>query len=307
MLRVATRLIRHVIKRSMEVTLSATALPRVALYFHRNDMLVLAYHNIVPDGSEMMGEASLHLPQRRFGQQLDALSRTHEIVELSSIVEGAGGSGRPRAAITFDDAYAGAVTAGLQEVVARALPATVFVPTGLVGTRGFWWDLLAHVGELEAVREFVLTELRGEPAAVSDWMKMSGRPTPELPSHAWCASLEQLEAAAKLPRISIAPHSWTHANLAVLPHERLTSELQNSLLWLQHRFDNVLPFLACPYGRDTLAVQRTARSSGYTASFKIAGGWIRRSVKDPYAIPRFNVGAGLSGLGFRLRTAGVLR
>src|SRR5687767_3308253 len=104
--------------------------------------LVLAYHNVVPEGEARAGDVSLHLPFADFRRQLDAISETHDVVPITALGEPPPPSTRrPRIVITFDDAYAGALTCGVDELVKRRMPATVFVAPGLLGSVA-WWDVL---------------------------------------------------------------------------------------------------------------------------------------------------------------------
>src|SRR5579872_99747 len=81
--------------------------------------LVLSYHNIAPDHAPAIGDRSLHLPQSAFGRQLDWLVRNVEVVPLPAILDPGGGDAKPRVAITFDDAYRGALTLGAAELRGR--------------------------------------------------------------------------------------------------------------------------------------------------------------------------------------------
>ena len=74
--------VRHTLKGAAErfaVASGAAAARRRRL---RGRALVLAYHNIVPDGEPRVGDTSLHLPQRAFAAQLDLLLSTHTVVPL---------------------------------------------------------------------------------------------------------------------------------------------------------------------------------------------------------------------------------
>src|SRR5260370_42062024 len=48
--------------------------------------LVLAYHNVVPDGCPPFGDRSLHLRHRMFVRQLDHLLRTCSVVPLEEML-----------------------------------------------------------------------------------------------------------------------------------------------------------------------------------------------------------------------------
>jgi hypothetical protein len=61
--------------------------------------------------------------------------------------------------------------------------------------------------------------------------------------------------------------------------------------------------LAYPYGISSPEVERAAKAVGYMAAFRVHGGWMKRA-DTRWSLPRFNVPAGLSRAGFRLRLAG---
>ena len=132
------------LKHLAEAAIVGSGLTRLTRYAHRSRVLVLAYHNIVPNGETADGDWNLHLPQHEFALHLDTIGRTHDVVPLASIFDPPTRA-RPRVAITFDDAYAGALHAGLRELERRGMPSTIFVAPGLLG-RVTWWDALAKPG-----------------------------------------------------------------------------------------------------------------------------------------------------------------
>ena len=282
----------------------------IARAARRNHALVLAYHNVAPDGAEPCGERSLHLPFRDFVAQVELLARTCEVVPLDSLLDPpAPGRTRPRVALTFDDAYRGAATAGVDELARRGLPATFFVVPGLVGSRGFWWDRFADpaTGALpRGLRERALSELRGDGDVVAAWAAERGIAAHPLPAHVEAATEDELRRATASPGITLAPHSWSHRNLAALAPAELAREMEAPLHWLRARFDAAIPWLAYPYGLSSPAVERAAREAGYRGALRVEGGWLAGHPRNPFLIPRFNVPAGISLHGFEARAAGVL-
>jgi peptidoglycan/xylan/chitin deacetylase (PgdA/CDA1 family) len=271
--------------------------------------LVLAYHNIIPAGEAAAGEHALHLPQRLFADQLDRLCTSHEVVSLTEIfAQPIHGTGRPRAAITFDDAYRGAVTAGISELQARALPATVFVAPAFVPDGTFWWDAFAGVnGELDPrIRAHALAQCRGEDASVRIWASNAGMQARELPGHTAVASGTELANAARIPGITIASHTWSHCNLAQLTYEQAREQLRASLAWVKEQFSSAIPWLSYPYGLSTPRVERLAQSLGYEGAVCISGGYVRPLHAGVFSVPRVNVSSALSTNGFRLRVAGLV-
>jgi peptidoglycan/xylan/chitin deacetylase (PgdA/CDA1 family) len=272
-------------------------------------VLVLAYHDIVPDGEPATGDRSLHLAQVRFAEQLDSLARTHDVIPLDRALGGHSGE-RPAAVITFDDAYRGAVTSGVAELAGRGMPATIFVATAFVNGGAFWWDALTAAGAhapAPELRARALAECAGEDARIRslasrEHLAVASAP----PEYARGASEHELSAAAAVPGITFGSHTHGHPNLSRLTGDALRAELELPLAWLRERFSNVLPIISYPYGLSSPEVERAAMRAGYTAGFRIDGGWLPRAASNAFALPRLDVPSGLSAAGFALRSSGVL-
>jgi peptidoglycan/xylan/chitin deacetylase (PgdA/CDA1 family) len=300
--------LRGLLKSTIERGALWSGVPRVMRSRHGGDVLVLAYHNIVPSGEAESGDRSLHLPLSRFTAQLDALVRTHDIISLDRALAGHSGR-RPAAVITFDDAYQGAVTAGVAALAQRGLPATIFVATAYVNGGDFWWDVLTEPGASAPAPELrarALAELAGDDAAIR---AMAARehlaPASAPPEHARGAHERDLAVAAAVRGITLASHTHSHPNLTRLTDDSLKDELDRSLTWLRERFANVLPMISYPYGLSSPAVELAATRAGYSAGFRIEGGWLPRPSTNAFALPRLDVSSGLSPAGFALRCAGV--
>ena len=267
--------------------------------------MVLAYHDIVPRGQPHTGgDASLHLSQEDFARQLDILVESHTVVTLDSILDPNEHSRRPRAAITFDDAYQGALSAGVDELVKRGLAATIFVAPGLLAEET-WWDSLGSRGLLSSeTRDFALRELAGDRERVLSWARAAGAPA--LCSPYRLGNESEVLAAALQPGITLGAHTWSHRNLAALSAAELQRELVQPLAWLTARAGALLSALTYPYGIASPAVERAAAAAGYEMAFRVDGGAFNRRLAPPrFALPRLNVPAGLSPDGFRLRLAGM--
>lgn len=300
---------RDIVKSTIEHGALWSGIPRVARSRRRGEVLVLAYHNIVPSGELAAGDRSLHLPQAHFAAQLDALACTHDIISLERALAGERGE-RPASVITFDDAYQGAVTAGVAELSARGIPATIFVATAFVNGGDFWWDALTAPGAQApaiTLRARALDECAGEDASVRALAAREHLAAPSAPpAHARGASEHELATAIASQGITLGSHTHGHPNLARLTGDALRSELELPLAWLRARYSNVLPIISYPYGLSSAAVERAAASAGYTAGLRIDGGWLSRGASNTFALPRLNVPSGLSAAGFALRAAGVL-
>lgn len=326
--------VRHLAKRLVERCVVVGGGASLVRNLQRHRSVILLYHNIVPDGARPAGDASLHLPRQDFACQLDELRSTHRVVPLSDLFDAAGryrreeadgadldrgadgagrgfGSSNPtraRAAITFDDAYRGAVTVGARELARRGMPATFFASPGLLGQPGFWWDEVAPFGTdglPDELREEALVEGRGVRDEVLRWAETRGLARRSPPDHAGVATEEELVALAETPGVSFGSHTWSHANLARLGRAEAERELARSMGWLRQRFPGrLVPWLSLPYGRSGDDVREMAERVGHLGMLRIRGG-LAGPDTDRFDVPRVNVPAGLSLDGFVLRAAGL--
>jgi peptidoglycan/xylan/chitin deacetylase (PgdA/CDA1 family) len=296
-------------KRAVEVGLCRSGVVRLARRLRRRDVLVLAYHNVVPDGVDVRGDRSLHIGQERLHRQLSLLSRTHELIPIDRIRE-EGGS-RARVAVTFDDAYRGAILLGGEVLADLKVPATVFVAPACLGGRRFWWDILSREQEMEPTdRERALTESMGKTESVLARANSRPDPDPDLDGertdYMASATETELDAALGIDGLTLGSHSWSHPNLTALDPTELAEELERPLEWLRERYHGrAVHWLSYPYGRWSHEVASEARRVGYRGAFRIEGGWIKGRC-DPFELPRANVPAGLSVEGLALRGSGLV-
>ncbi len=297
--------------RAAELLLVGSGASRLGAMLRSGSRLILAYHNVVPDALALPGERSLHLALTKFREHLDALQESHDVVDLATLVSGAGAAraGRPRVAITFDDAYRGCTSLALPELERRGLPATVFVAPGLIGRDGCWWDQLAEPssGTLPAhAREHILGSLAGDGARALEWARSAGLAVQALPAVAGIANETELLEASRRGGIRIAAHSWHHRNLSQLHGEALDREFRDPMDWLRQRVPGAMPWLAYPYGLHSPATDAAALAAGYEAVFRIFGGWMRPADDRSRILPRVNVPAAITTERFMLITRGML-
>lgn len=301
-----------------ERVLTGSGVTALARRCHRDSAVILAYHNILPSEAPPVGDRSLHLPRSMFARQLDLLVQTHRIVSLERLLrpgESDDTDSRPTAVLTFDDAYRGALTAGLEELRRRGLPCTVFVAPGKLGDQSLWWDEAAEAegGHLDhETRSMLLSEYRGSRARIEPWLEERNADPPHLPPHARTVTESELSEVVSSFELTLGSHTWSHPHLPALAREStdtVEQELVASREWLEERFPGAFRrWLAYPYGAASDRLAATVASAGYGHAVLIDGGLCEPEMLDrrPRALPRFNVPSGLSLRGFRLRTAGLL-
>jgi peptidoglycan/xylan/chitin deacetylase (PgdA/CDA1 family) len=274
----------------------------------RAKRLILAYHGIIPEGEDPAGERALFVRQRNFISHLDVLAAEADVVPLARIDDP--GNGRPRVAITFDDAYRGAVSVGVSELAARSLPATIFVAPARLNNHVFWWDALAH-GKTkldERIRNYALHDLQGADERIRAWAVSAGiAACEELPAYAQTVTRDELTAALTFRGITLGSHSWSHPNLASLDIAEVVTEVRRSREWLRSEFgEKVIDWLAYPYGLESAQVQVAVADAAYEGALRVIGGWHGSAEVSRFARPRLSIGPSLSVAGLRARLQGAL-
>jgi peptidoglycan/xylan/chitin deacetylase (PgdA/CDA1 family) len=295
--------VRTLIKRLAESVLASDVLGPIVQLRRRDRVLILAYHNVLPPGVPVAGDASLHMPFDTFVHQLDAIAESGAACRLDVAFRD---GRRWRVALTFDDAYRGLLRWGVPELDRRGIPATIFVTPAFVGGRSFWWDVLAgEAGLADAVRVTAIENLGGDDARVRAWAEEAGVRSIEPPAHLCAADEAELSAAVATGSITLASHTWSHPNLCRVESERLDDELARPLAWLRERYESVLTWLSYPYGLTAPHVETAVRKTGYEGGLLVDGGWCGRGAGPSLRTPRLNVPAGISPAGFRLRLSGL--
>lgn len=287
------------------------ALSGTRRWFLRSRSLILAYHNVVPNDDPLIGDSSLHLPIDRFRRQLDFLEDNFEIVSLKASLTPSGPKVKPTVSITFDDAYLGCLELGLPELVQRGIEATVFVPPGLLGSSGYWWDRISHErmgGIHPEIRERCLWEFGGDQAKILSWARSIGRlegPPPELYRP---GSESDMDRAGRLNGISLGSHTWSHMNLAGISHAEAREELSKANAWLQNRPEyRDFSVVSYPYGAYHAETPAVVKTTGHDAAFRITGGHFHPSDADliRFTAPRMNISRNLTIKGFSSRVSGT--
>jgi peptidoglycan/xylan/chitin deacetylase (PgdA/CDA1 family) len=141
-------------------------------------------------------------------------------------------NGRPAVAVTFDDAFQATLDRTLPLLAENGVPATVFVPTGYLGSAAGW-------------------EVR--------------RRTTNRPSG---AVMQRQDLEALNPRlVRLGSHSVRHVPLADLDEPDLHTELADSRQALEQISNRPITMLSFPYGAYDARVVAAAAANGYDKVF----------------------------------------
>jgi glycosyltransferase involved in cell wall biosynthesis/peptidoglycan/xylan/chitin deacetylase (PgdA/CDA1 family) len=276
-------------------------------------LAVLGYHRI---GDRTQGPPGMiSATPRAFERQMRWLAASGRALSLDSVLAArAEGSPFPPGAVTvtFDDAYADFAEHAWPVLRGHGIPVTLFVPTALPGDphAAFWWDrlyaalagagapLATPLGRLRldtsAARRRAYRALRDQVkllphdeamALVDDLVAALGSPPPQARVLSW----DELRALAR-EGVTLAPHTRTHPCLDRLPHERVSSEIEDSLAELTAETGAAAPAFAYPAGQVSATAEETVRNAGFELAFTTSSGVATLSVDDPLRLPRLCVG-----------------
>jgi peptidoglycan/xylan/chitin deacetylase (PgdA/CDA1 family) len=269
-------------------------LARRAVCAVRPRTLVLAYHHV---GDRAATAPWVTVSPDSFAEQMAFLADNGLVLPLDQLLAELRRGRVPRGGhvvLTFDDAALDTYTTAFPLLRRLGLPATVFVPTGLVGRPGpFWWDRLSRLSRAAAEQDVDLGDffvragvLGGGPwiedsmwrrvrlldedprnealDRAAEWLKEDGEINGAR-SMGW-DQLAELDASGL---ITLGAHTVSHPVLAALDPDRLAAEVTGCRDALSG-FKSFRKVFAYPYG-DAPAIgdwaKRAVREAGFEAAF----------------------------------------
>lgn len=235
-----------------------------------NAIPVFLYHSVSDDPPSWL--APLTVSPRTFAEHLDVIadSGLHVITLRQLVAAQLGGPPLPSqpAVLTFDDGYADFASTVAPLLVARGLPATLYVTTNALHGRG------SQVG-------------RG--------------PFPSASMLSW-AQVGELDGAG----VEIGGHSRTHAQLDTLPRKSLREEIDGCKWQLEDALGHSVVSFAYPYGFSSREVRAVVREAGWTSAASVRGAAAAFSSceDDPLRIARLMVRADTDRARFERWTRG---
>jgi peptidoglycan/xylan/chitin deacetylase (PgdA/CDA1 family) len=203
----------------------------------------------------------------RFASQMETLSRLTQPISIAEPPVANGSA--PCSAVTFDDAFVSILDNAIPELERLNIPATVFVPTGSLGSRPTWMKTLRPGGER-------------------------------------VMSVAQLRALGENPLLTIGSHSISHPNFLKLTEDESARELAESKARLESILEKPIALFSFPHGKCNQRLLDMARSTGYRRVFTIAPE-TATSLDSSFALGRVAVNPEDWALEFRLKLLGAYR
>ena len=282
--------------------------------------VILIYHRVAPTEGDIWG---LAVDADRFAEQIEALKRVREVVPLDEIVDpgSARRSGRPLAAVTFDDGYHDAYTAARPILERFDCPATVYVASGLVDAKKeFWWDELARIFlELPSLPASLAVAFGGpaetlqvpaDPAGrrgvcARVRRRLRGLAPSEIDERiselcAWAGTTRTLrpdnramtgEEVGKLSEgfVTIGAHTIAHASLPALSLADQQREMQASRSACEAWTGKPVRHFAYPFGHYDASSLKAVSAAGFVSSCATTPGVVRPWT-DRRRLPRLSPG-----------------
>jgi peptidoglycan/xylan/chitin deacetylase (PgdA/CDA1 family) len=206
------------------------------------------YHSVNPERDDYS------LTPQRFRDQMALVARDFSVVRLENIHEAFLGSHERKVIVTFDDAFVDFLEYALPVLAEFQIPATVFVPTGLVGRFNEWDLQLNHV-----TRKRIMD----------------------------VSALRQVSASGL---VDLGSHTVDHLRMRHLPPGDMRLQAVTSKLWLEDTFGKAVTTFSYPFGqRDDFSAVTTnmLAEAGYEAAVTTCWG-TRNSARRVLSLRRIH-------------------
>jgi peptidoglycan/xylan/chitin deacetylase (PgdA/CDA1 family) len=236
---------------------------------------ILTYHRIAREPDSFLPP----MPLATFARQMECLARRFHVMDLTEAIEAIARSSVPDNAvvITFDDGYRDNFELAFPVLAAHSLPATVFLTTGVIGTRAsLWHDRVFDLFHRTRVRSLTDSALVDGPARLDDLAARQAALYGLLPRLrsldperregtlrllAARLEVEERTLASRLMLdwdevramhrggVSFGAHTVTHTVLSSLPPERARWEIVESKREIERQIAAPVTLFAYPNGR----------------------------------------------------------
>jgi peptidoglycan/xylan/chitin deacetylase (PgdA/CDA1 family) len=291
-------------------------------------VLILAYHRVIPraDTATTFVQPGMYVTPTTFERHLRFLTAHFDLLGFDDLLArwdaGKWDDKARYAVITFDDGWLDNLLYAFPLLRAYRVPATIFLPTDLIGTcEWLWSDRLGYLlHRLRCSRDGVPRDLLAPlvqryPALgvmfdrrtsdACDAVIESAKSIPDKAREALVRTLEEASGARngdgrrllnwdevrEMSRDGIAfgSHTCTHPILTRLESSALTWELRRPLEILRRQRVNCVPVLSYPNGTYSDAVLAEARAAGYRAAVTTRSGLESSSPSNLFALRRVGV------------------
>lgn len=294
----------------------------------RGKVAILMYHRVVSreELSRHYIQPGMYVATSTFERHLAFLKNHFEILPMSDLLsmwdEQRWDPKQRYCVVTFDDGWLDNYLYAFPLLRQHAVPATVFLPTGFIGTEDWFWpEKMAWMyrqyatrkeGEkqrcLEALRSryswlggFSLAVVRGDVNALIEQCKTFNSEQLDALLSGWAASLEvglPLERqvinwdearAMSAAGVSFGSHSVSHKILTKLTPREIVQEVEGSWATLAQQRVNSVPVFCYPNGDWSTDISSAVKAAGYKAATTTEFGYETQMPTNQFGLKRVNV------------------
>ncbi len=294
----------------------------------RGKVTILMYHRVVTD-VELSTEfipPGMYVTSETFDRQVRFLREHFEVLSMHELLsmwrERSWNAERRYCVITFDDGWLDNYLHAFPVLRRYDVPATIFLPTGLIGTSlWFWPERLGWLSRRFALlpsnqRARIVASLRQGDSWLNDiaralatgqsdqlieccktvahqrveelTSRLAEQMKARLPDQRVVMNWEEVEEMSAA-RISFGSHSVAHKILTTVSNAELHEEVHGSLQDLRKRNLNLVPVFCYPNGDYSPAVVRCVESAGYCAATTTEAGWEDGETSQLFRLKRIGV------------------
>jgi peptidoglycan/xylan/chitin deacetylase (PgdA/CDA1 family) len=330
---------RETIKQVAFQALEWSGLNALARARQRDNLLVLAYHSVLEDGSESEPDNYYSVGTGEFAEHLEFLCQHYRPVRASDVEAWASGDhDLPQRAVlvTFDDGLRNNLTHAAPVLKSYGVPAILFLATVYLGGSRILWpcelyelamrwpnavmpdpsggaDIKLDGTRKARSRELVSMAKRLPASTVEAWLARlrAETPLPDELSNRGVYAFLTWEEAAQLPGygFEIGSHTVNHWIVTRCTREELQWELVESKREIERRLGVPCTSFCYPNGGASDWSRETAeavKAAGYRAAYAVPDRIQSRAALHAYAIDRMTVAGGVSQLAFRARVSGTI-
>ena len=295
-------------------------------FFHRNAVLVLTYHDVLPSGfPENNPLFGMTVTTDEFEWQLDYILRRYNPVSLPQFLDWLDGDRRlPERSvlITFDDGHTNNLQYALPRLKERGVPFTCFVVTSALGERKLLWleegysrifFTKAKAWQLQSgerlqiettqqkaqacARFFTLCRKLSESEQEREISNLRSQLPVEEGAESFPARFDFLGVDDLLTLRAnggeIGAHTMTHPILASLSTPCAEAEIEQSKARLESMLGTPVKAFAYPFGMPGLDFStrdsESVRKAGLAVAFAANSGFVKKN-SDRFALPRVGIG-----------------
>jgi len=298
----------------------------------RNDFLILMYHRIIDKrASETYVQSGMQVDPITFSKQIHYIKENFHVVPLEN-VSGVHGSKnimpnrKPVCVLTFDDGWKDFYENAYPVLRSNNVFATVFLPTGIIGTKKrFWTEDLAYVlsgmkrpgksaGSVESLSDSIGNKIERMEGSIEDRIEKSIEALKILPTEeidriihelaekwqvdpsvqersflSWEEAREMQESGV----IFFGSHTKSHRILSAAPENLVRDELiqsKNKLIEEGVVSPSFVPF-AYPNGNYTHRIAEMVEKAGYSLALTTEKGWngVTKNKGELYRLKRIGI------------------